>query len=68
MVSIEELMFSNVCGEESWESLGLQGDQTCQSWKKSTLTIGRTDFVSETLILSSPDAKSGFTGKDLDTG
>ena len=29
------------CGveEDSWESLGLQGDQTSQSWRKSTLNI-----------------------------
>ena len=25
--------------EDSWESLGLQGDQTSQSWRKSVLTI-----------------------------
>ena len=26
-------------GEDSWESLGLQGDQTSQSWRKSSLNI-----------------------------
>ena len=26
-------------GEDSWESLGLQGNQTSQSWRKLTLTI-----------------------------
>ena len=26
-------------GEDSWESLGQQGDQTSQSWRKSTLNI-----------------------------
>ena len=26
-------------GEDSWESLGLIGDQTSQSWRKSTLNI-----------------------------
>ena len=26
-------------GEDSWESLGLQGDQTSQSWRKSNLNI-----------------------------
>ena len=26
-------------GEDSWESLGLRGDQTSQSWRKSTLNI-----------------------------
>ena len=28
-----------VSTEDSWESRGLQGDQTCQSWRKSTLNI-----------------------------
>ena len=31
-------------GEDSWESLGLQGDQTSQSYRKSTLTIHRKDL------------------------
>ena len=39
-VSAEELMLSNCgTGEDSWESLGQQGDQTSQSLKKSTLKI-----------------------------
>ena len=31
----------SICGagEDSWESLGQQGDQTSQSWRKSTLNI-----------------------------
>ena len=29
----------NCVGEDSWESLGLQGDQTSQSYKKSILNI-----------------------------
>ena len=38
--STKDLMLS-ICGsgEESWESLAQQGDQTNQSWKKSTLNI-----------------------------
>ena len=36
----EELMLLNCgVGENSWESLGLQGDQTNQSQRKSTLNI-----------------------------
>ena len=31
-------------GEGSWEPLGLQGDQTNQSWKKSTLNINWKDW------------------------
>ena len=34
----EELMLLNyAAGEDSWESLGLQGDQTCQSKRESSL-------------------------------
>ena len=37
-LSTEELMLSN-CGvaEDSWESLGLQGDPTSPSWRRSVL-------------------------------
>ena len=35
-----------VCGvgEDSWDFLGQQGHQTCQSWRKSTLTIHWKDW------------------------
>ena len=38
-------MLSN-CGvwEDSWECLGLKGDQTSQSWRKSTLNIHWKDW------------------------
>ena len=54
-------------GEDSWESLGLQEDQTInpkgnQPW----IFIGRTD--AEALILWPPDVKSQLTEKDPDTG
>ena len=56
-------------GEDSWESLGLQGDhpQGNQSW----IFIGRTDAEAETPILWLPDAKNWkrpvfFIGKDPD--
>ena len=51
------------CGvrEDSWESLGLQGDQ---SW----VFIGRTDAEAETPVLWPPDVKSWLTGKDSDAG
>ena len=58
-------MFLNCgVGEDSWESLGLQGDQTHQSW----IFIGRTDAEAETLILWLLDAKNWFIGKDPDAG
>ena len=31
-------------GEDSWETLGLQGDQTSQSWRKSILNIHWKDW------------------------
>ena len=54
-------------GEDSWESLGLQGDQTIipkgnQLW----MYIRRTD--AESPIIWPPDVKSWLTGKDPDTG
>ena len=54
-------------GEDSCESLGLQGDPTVhpkgdQSW----VFIGRTDAEDETSILWPPHAKSWLIGKDPD--
>ena len=56
-------------GEDSWESLRLQGDQTVnpegnQSW----MFIGWTDAEAETPILWPPDAKNWLSGKDPDAG
>ena len=60
-------------GEDSWESLGLQGDPTSpggslskrnQSW----VFFGRTDVEAETLIVWPPDAKSWLIWKDSDAG
>ena len=56
-------------GEDSWESLGFQGDPIVlpkgnQSW----IFIGRTDAEAETLILWQPDAKNWLIGKDSDAG
>ena len=58
--STEKLMLLNCgVGEDSWESLGLQGDQ---SW----VFIGRTN--AEAPILWPPHAKSWLIGKDSDAG
>ena len=44
-LSTKELMISNCgAGEESWESLGPQGDQTSQSYRKPTLNIHWKDW------------------------
>ena len=66
----KELMLLN-CGvrEDSWDSLGMKGDQTSQSSRKSVLTfIGRTDAEAEAPVLWPPDMKSRLTGKDPDAG
>ena len=63
-------MFLNCgVGEDSWESLGLQGDQPVhpkgdQFW----VFIGRTDADAETPILWPPDEKNWLVGKDPDAG
>ena len=69
-LSAEELMLWNCgVGEDSWESLGLQGIQPVhpkgdQSW----VFIGRTDVETETPILWPPHVKSWLIGKDPDAG
>ena len=58
-------------GEDSWESLGLQGDQSVHVHPKgnqSWIFIGRTDVEAETPMLWPPDAKSWLTGKEPDAG
>ena len=69
-LSTEELMLL-ICGigENSWESLGLQGDQPNhpkgnQSW----IFIGRTDAEAETPIVWPPNVKNWLIGKDLNAG
>ena len=57
--------FQTVVLEKTWESLGQQGDQASQSYRKSTLIfIGRTD--AEAPILWPPDEKSWLIWKDPD--
>ena len=69
-LSTEELMLLNCgVGEDSWESLGLQGDPTSPFWRRSVwVFIGRTDVEAETPIFWPPDAKNWLIGKDPDTG
>ena len=56
-------------GEDSWESLGLQGDPTSPFWRKPAwVFIGRTDAEAETPVLWPPHAKSWLIGKDSDAG
>ena len=69
-LSAEELMLLN-CGvrEDSWESLGLQGDPTVHSEGDQPWDFfGRTDAKAETPTLWPPHAKSWLIGKDSDAG
>ena len=44
-LSTEKLMLLNCgVGEDSWESLGLQGDPTSPSWRRSVLGVHWTDW------------------------
>ena len=53
-------------GEDSWESLGLQGDQTSPKGNQLWMFIGRTDAEAEIPIVWPPDAKNSLIGKDPD--
>ena len=56
-------------GEDSWESLGLQGDPTNPSiGNQSWIFIGRTDDEAEASIFWPPDAKNWLIWKDPDAG
>ena len=55
-------------GEDSWESLGLQGDPTSLKGNQPWMFIGRTNVEAETPILWAPDAKCWLTAKGPDAG
>ena len=60
------MLYNRGAGENSYESLGLQGDKPVnpkgnQPW----IFIGRTDAEAETPILWPSDVKSRLIGKDL---
>ena len=56
-------------GEDSWESLGLQGDQTSPSQRKSVLNIHWKDWCwSWNYNCWSPDVKNWLIRKDPDDG
>ena len=71
----KELMLLNCSvGEDPWQLLGLQGDQTCQSnqsipkGNQSWIFIAMTDAEGKAPILWPPDVKSLVIRKDLDAG
>ena len=56
-------------GEDSWESLGLQGDPTSPFWRRSVLGVHwKTDAKAETPILWPPHAKSWLIGEVPNSG
>ena len=56
-------------GQDSWESLGQQGDQTSHPERNQPwILIGRADTKAEVSILWPPDVKSWLIGKDPDAG
>ena len=66
----EELMLFNCgVGEDSWESLGLQGDPTSSFWRRSALGFfGWNDAKTEVPVLWPLHVKSWLTGKNSDAG
>ena len=63
------MLLSSGAGEDSWETLGLQGYQTSQcKGNQSWISIGSTDVEIEAPILWPPDGKSWLIGKDPDAG
>ena len=63
------MLWNRGAGEDSWESLGLQGDKLAnpqgnQPW----VFIGRTGAEAEAPILWPPDVKNWCIGKDPDAG
>ena len=69
-LSTEELMLLTCgVGEDSWESLGLQGDPTSPFWRDQPWdSFGGNDAEAETPVLRPPHAKSWLTGKDSNAG
>ena len=66
---MEELMLLNCSfGEDSWESLGLQGQTVNPKGNQSWIFIGRTDAEAEAPVLWPPDEKSWLIGKNSDAG
>ena len=62
-------MFSNCAREDSWESFGLQGDQTSQSKRKSTLNIHWKDWYwNWSSNIWATWCKERFLGKDPNAG
>ena len=62
-------MLSNCgVGEDSWESVGLQGDPSSPFWRSALGFLWRNDAKAETPVLWPPHVKSWLIGKDSDAG
>ena len=64
-------VLARVCqeaGEDTWEFLGQQGDQTNLMGNQPWILIGRTDAEAEAPLLWSPYVNSQLTGKVPDAG
>ena len=55
-------------GKASWESLGLQGDQTSSKANQPWIFTGNIHVEAEAPVLWPPDVKIWLTGKDPDAG
>ena len=61
------MLLNCAVGEDSWKSLGLQGEPTIPSkGYQSWIFIGRTDVEAQTAILWPPDEENWLIGKDPD--
>ena len=61
------MLLNRGVGEDSWESLGLQGVKPVNSkGTQSWISIGRTNAEAETPVLCPPDSKNWLIGKDSD--
>ena len=68
-LSAEELMLLNCgVGEDSWESLGLQGDPTSPFCRRSVLGVHLKDWTKAETPILWPPVKSWLIGKDPDAG
>ena len=68
-LSAEELMLLNWgVGEDSWESLGLQGDPVHSEGDQPWDFFGRNDAKAETPVLWPPHAMSWLIGRNSDAG
>ena len=68
-LSAEELMLLNCgVGEDSWESLGLQGDQTSPSYRRSVLGVLWKNWCWSWNSKGPPDVKICLIWKDSDSG